>query len=165
MGLFKRKLFFEKLSEEIRQELSKRLTKEELSDFISLSEKFRLYRNYLHFKNLEPDFAISSFVSTLTSFANEMGKGSKLISAKRGIELALKLNPHHIPAYMSLAVFYIGEGNKNKALDCCDKATKVYKELMSIPKEELTYYDRGSLTMGEGGLDSFKDFIKKHKSK
>ena len=149
-NFLKKKPFIERLSDGIQKELSKRLSKKELLDFVSISEKYGLDKNYLHFRNQEPDFALGCFAVTLTSFANKMGEIGNPQLAEKAINLALKINPHWLPAYMTLALIHHYKGDTKKALICCDKALKIYRKLKSTPKEKLTFHEEGILIGNTG---------------
>jgi len=81
-----------------------------------------LENNILTLSEHEPQFALFTIAVTLTSYGNTMGEQGEIIKAKEGLELALVLNPNHVPAWLSMAIVSVNLGDCTSAIDWADKS-------------------------------------------
>ena len=138
-------LFLKEFPNEISKELLDRLTAEELNYLVDLSKKYDLEKKFFYFKKDEPDFALSCFATTLTSFANAMGYSGQTDLAIESLKLSLKIYPQHIPTMTSLAIGYHLKKDNKEALRYIDIAITTYNQIKSKPKNQLTTYEQGIL--------------------
>lgn len=109
--VFESRRAWRKLPSQFLDALANKLKSEKnATEFARLCEKTGIFKNNIMvLADGDPKFAIGGIAVTLTSYANALGDRRQFGEAKRGLELALLLNPRHVPAWatMALVSFYL----------------------------------------------------------
>jgi hypothetical protein len=103
--------------------LSARLSSaEKAKEFVILTENAGILQNNIRqVADQDPDFAVGSVATTLTSYANTMGERRRFADAKRALDMALLLKPRHLTAWMSMALVAANTNDCRTAVAYADK--------------------------------------------
>lgn len=117
-----------KLPDSLLVELSTRLkSAEQATNFITLMERSGIYDRLIQplvDSSLEdPGYAVYRVAIMLTSYANGRGDRGDIEEARESLQIALDLNPNHVPAWSSMAIAEVNSGN-------CEEAVKWAKRVL-----------------------------------
>lgn len=131
LQIFKSRPIWENLPSNFLELLANRLKSvENTNEFIQICETSGILKNNIirisnhpnYPESIEnPEFMIASVASTLTSYANALGRERKFKQAKRPLEFTILLKPRHLPAWSSMALTAMFLGDCQNAEYWADK--------------------------------------------
>lgn len=126
LEVFKSRSAWKKLPPDFLNALANKLNSvAKATEFAQLCEKTGILKNnivsLLNLAGGDPEFAVGGVAATLTSYANTMGNQRQFSQAKRALELALLLNPRHLPAWVGMASVAFNMGDCGAAVSWADK--------------------------------------------
>ena len=113
IDVFKTRQVWKSFPNEFLEALSAKLESVEAAvAFAALCEESGiLSTNLAKVSRLDPPFALGSVTATLTSYANSMGQSARFAEAKRALDFALTFKPRYMPAFMSMALIAVKQGD------------------------------------------------------
>lgn len=123
IDVFKTRQVWKSFPKDFLEALSAKLESVEAAvAFADLCERTEiLSANIAKVSLLDPPFALGSVTATLKSYANSMGQSARFAEAKRALDFALTFKPRYVPAFMSMALVAVNQGDCATAVAYADK--------------------------------------------
>jgi len=131
-------------------------------DFIGFAEFCEttglLRNNFLEIDNLartsshvyDPNHVCSMCAAAVVSAANHFGGMGETEQARQLASWALLLEPICVPAMLCLVACATAEGRQDEIAVLQQRVTRIYQELRSKPRQQLSAYEAGLIHAGEG---------------